>query len=140
MDTVSGISSNNVTQLGIQNIMKQWKSDFQKLADALQSGNISAAQAAFSDLQQLKNNAPKPPSDSSTNTIEDDFAALAKALQSGDLDVAKKAFATLQKDMEALQTSHHRHHRPPQDSDNEVTQNSAADSSSDTGSSSDNLA
>jgi soluble cytochrome b562 len=122
----------------MQNLMKQWKSDFQKLADALQSGDISAAQAAFSDLQQLKNNAPKPPSDSSTNTIDDDFTALSKALQSGDLDAAKKAFAKLQKDMEAFRTSHH---RPPQDSDNEVTQDSTnTDSSSNTSSSSDNLA
>ena len=88
-----------------QNKMEQ---EFKALSQALQSGNLSAAQQSFATIQA---NAPTPPagsssstasgtgtsSTSSTNGPSADFQALAKALSAGDIAAAQTAFAKLQK-------------------------------------------
>ena len=111
--SVSGVSSNtnsNFVDNG-QDKFKQIKDNFQKLGQALQSGDLSTAQQIFSSLKQLfPNSSGSQTQSSSSNPVAGDLNALGQALQSGDLSKAQDAYATLQKDMQATHKHHHRHH------------------------------
>lgn len=120
--TISGLNQNatlfQTSQSAWQQRMQQRRQDFQSLASALQSGDLSGAQQAFQDLQQLQSSSSSSdPSQSgsssnSTNPLSADFSALGQALQSGDLATAQSDFAQLQQDMQSLfQTHHHHHHQ-----------------------------
>ena len=91
---------------------------FKQLAQALQSGNLAAAQKAFAEIQA---NAPQGATSQTTSgttaqatqgtggqggTRPAAFAALGQALQSGNLAAAQQAFAQLQQ-----AGGHHHHHR-----------------------------
>ena len=100
---------------GAQNSIRQIRQDFQNLAGALQSGDLSAARTAFSTLQQLMQgfqpgNLGQP---QGGNKLKDQFgtdlAAIAKALQSGDLGSAQDALKKLLEEMQAASAG--RHHR-----------------------------
>ncbi len=95
------------------NGMQSQRQNFQALAAALQSGNLSAAQSAFAQMMQ---NSPigqgtQSSTASPNQTLTTDFSNLAKALQSGNVSDAQKAFATLQQDMSSVAKTHHGHHR-----------------------------
>jgi ribosomal protein S20 len=127
--TISGISSSNtVYQSDMATKMAQRKQDFQSLADALQSGNLTDAQKAFAQLQsdgvktgQTQNNNSQGSSQNSP------MQALASALQNGDLAGAQQAFAQLQQGMKA----HHHHHH--QQGAGSFQTNGASQSNSSTG-------
>lgn len=73
---------------------------FKQLSDALSSGDMTGAQAAYQSLQQM---APAGANQSSDpNSL---FAKLGTALQSGNLADAQSAFANLQ----AAHKGHHHH-------------------------------
>jgi hypothetical protein len=119
MTAISGISSSNSSMQTWQAMIQQRKQDFSQLASAIQSGNLTAAQSAFSTLQGLssqgQSSTVSPSGNSSSasssgNTISNDFAALGQALQSGNITNAQSAFAQLQTDMQAQQSSGHHHH------------------------------
>ena len=83
---------------------------FQQLATALQSGNLTAAQQAYSSLASSLQNSS---SAQSSNPLSADFTALGQALQSGNLSAAQQAFSNLQQ--AAVQQfggveGHHHHH------------------------------
>ena len=118
--SISGISASTdpyqAYQANGQNNVKQFRQDFQDLASALQSGDLSGAQQAFAALQQLLPN-PSAGSQTSTgqqgngqNPFSADFSALDQALKSGDLKGAQDAFAKLQQDMQSVKGHHHHHH------------------------------
>jgi outer membrane protein assembly factor BamD (BamD/ComL family) len=65
---------------------------FEQLASSLQSGNLSAAQQAYTSLAASFQNSPRA---QSTNPLSADFQALGQALQSGNLSAAQQAFSTL---------------------------------------------
>ncbi len=118
--TVSGISTGtdlNQTS-SAQTKFKQVKYDYQLLGQALQSGDLNAAQQAFAALQQLIPNlssgsqAQNGQQGSSQNPLLGDLNAIGKALQSGDLSAAKSAFAKLQQDVQSVSHKGH-HHRHP---------------------------
>ncbi len=107
---ISALSSNLVSDLSQQqeNPFRQVRQDFQQLATALQNGDLSQAQSAYSNIQQiLGNNGGSSGSSSGTtgssgsSTLQNDFAALGQALQSGDLSQAQSAFSQLQSDAQA---------------------------------------
>ena len=81
--SVSGVSS-NINSLLIDNgqdKLKQIKDTFQKLGQALQTGDLSSAQQVFSSLQQLlPNSSGSQTQDSSQNTLAKDFNAIGQAL------------------------------------------------------------
>jgi len=118
--TISSITSSpypyQLSPTTQQNPRQQWQQDFQSLATALQSGDLSGAQQAFQALQQLRPNAPVSPTGqtgqakSSSNPLSADVSALGSALQSGDLSGAQAAFSKIQQDVQALGATHHRHH------------------------------
>jgi hypothetical protein len=121
--SISGIPSpSNSYFTSPTNGGNSFRADFSQLADALNSGDLSGAQSAFSALQQLQPGRFGAASSSGTtgtngqnatgasNPISTDIATLSKALQSGDLSAAQTAFQKLQQDMSAAHQGHHHHH------------------------------
>jgi hypothetical protein len=115
--TISGVSSGfGAYQPGnTQQGFSQFRQDFRDLGAALQSGDMTGAQTAFSALQQLMQGGQsgsqgQQQNNSGQNQLSLDLAALGKALQSGDPSSAKDAFAKLQQDMQAAGQTHHRRH------------------------------
>jgi DNA-binding FadR family transcriptional regulator len=103
--SIAGLSSNSITnwrQQQQQNPFQQIKQDFKQLASALQSGDLSNAQSAYSSIQKiLQGDQSSSSSESSSNgssALQSDFATLGQALQSGDLSQAQSAFSQLQND------------------------------------------
>jgi hypothetical protein len=138
---MSSLSINSVTnpyQTYGQNSSSQNQSNFQSLANALQSGNLSAAQSAFTSLEQtFQNQNSQQPGQS--NPVSNDIQSLSSALNSGNLTSAQQAFAQLQKDMQTQQASgHHHHHHGGGGSQGQAIQSlvSSLSSSSSAGSSS----
>ncbi len=104
--SISALSYNLITDLlqqQQQNPLQQMRKDFSQLASALQSGDLSTAQSAYSKIQQLMQQNGSASSTGSTpaNTVQNDFAALGQALQSGDIGQAQTAFSQMQKDFQA---------------------------------------
>jgi len=119
MSPVSGITTSDVSLINWQDKMKQFRTNFENLANALQSGDLSAAQKAFSALLQSM-----PSNNNPEDTIKNDFDALGKALQSGDLDAAKKAFLKLEQDLQTLRKMHHNsHNKKVEQSDTDTASN-----------------
>jgi hypothetical protein len=107
------LSVNSVTsQAYAQSPSSQSQSSYQSLANALQSGNLTAAQTAFATFEQSfqDQTGNQTASASHSNTINNDLQSLSNALNSGNLTSAQQAFAQLQKDMTTEQTGRHRHH------------------------------
>jgi len=122
MSSVSGVSSlSNQYQVNWQNNFKQRQQEFNDLGAALQSGDLTGAQAAFSALTQnasTSNQAQTSQQSGTTTGIQADFDALGQALQSGDTDAAKTAYAKIQQDLQNVRGHHHHHHRQAGGSDN----------------------
>jgi len=150
--SISALSSNSVDDLSQQqrqNPFQQIRQDFNQLASALQSGDLSGAQSAYSNIQQLLQGQQSSSTSSSVSgstpasTIQNDFATLGQALQSGDLTQAQGAFSQLQNDIQTatqasgsqaqnlrtLVAGHHHHHHHGGGS---KTQNSTSTDSSST--------
>jgi DNA-binding FadR family transcriptional regulator len=95
---------NDLSQQQRQNPFQQLRQDFSQLSSALQSGDLSGAQSAYSSLQKLlqsRQNSAATPGSNVPNTIQTDFAALGQALQSGDVNQARSAFSQLRSDLQA---------------------------------------
>jgi hypothetical protein len=87
------LASSNLTQT-----QQAW----QTLQQSLAAGNLSAAQTAFSNYQQLTKNLTNISGSSSASTqLTTDMTALGTALSSGDLATAQSAFATVQNDLKS---------------------------------------
>ena len=128
-----------------QTNFRQGVQDFQSLASALQSGNLSGAQSAFSSLEQdlpgisqvLQAGANSSASGTSTNPIGQALQSLSSALQSGDISGAQQAFASLQQGLQATQGTghahrgHHHHHSSGVNGSNGTNQTSNTDSDGD---------
>lgn len=126
--SISAISSNAQTQNNLlQILLQQSKTQFQKLAQDLQSGNLTGAQQ---DFTQLTTNAPKSSNGLESNSrnaslpagttlqINQDLSTLGSDLQSGNLSGAQQAYTSLQQDLNASAATststgqvHHHHHQ-----------------------------
>jgi soluble cytochrome b562 len=101
-----------------------FKNDLDAIGKALSSGDLTGAQQAFSNLQNLISGqaqssasaAGGSTSSTGTDAITTDFNNLSTALQSGDLKGAQAAFKQLQSDLsaanqaQASETGHYHHH------------------------------
>lgn len=85
---------------------KQIKQDFNDLATALQSGDLSGAQQAFASLQQDSPQLARG-LNNATDPMGKALGNLASALKSGDLSGAQKAFAALQQVAQGVRHGHH---------------------------------
>jgi outer membrane protein assembly factor BamD (BamD/ComL family) len=118
--SISALSSSLISDLSQsqnQNPFRQLRQDFRELASALQSGDLSGAQSAFSNIQQLLQGQQ---GSSTSSTTQNDFAALGQALQSGSLSQAQSAFSQLQSDLQAGPAAGQ---APPQAADRYQAQN-----------------
>ena len=108
MSTSSISSTTPIYQPSPQNGMQQ---NFQALAQAVQAGNLSAAQQAYATLTQ---NMPQgaPSANGAADPFQQAISSIGGALQSGDMSGAQGSLQTLQQGMK----SHHghRHHAAPQ--------------------------
>ena len=107
--SISALSFNLITDLSQQqrqNPFQQMRQDFSQLASALQSGDLSTAQSAYSNLEQLLQARQSGPTSNTgstpATTIQNDFASVGQALQSGSIDQAQTAFSQMQKDLLAF--------------------------------------
>ncbi|MGB8010107.1 MAG: hypothetical protein WCF68_00720 [Terriglobales bacterium] len=120
--SISGIqsSTSNPYQLGAaSNPLTQ---QLQQLGQALQSGNLSAAQSDFASLQaafsqpaSTSGSATTSTSSTTASPVNQAFSQLASDLQSGNLSAAQKDFSTVQQDLKSQGTvsgSHFHHHHP----------------------------
>ncbi len=93
--STAAVSSLSILQ-ELQNFYQTRQSDLKQLGGALQSGDLNAAQQAFTALEQLGQSGPFSSSEPfSKSSRAQAFEALGQALQSGDLEGAKSAFAAL---------------------------------------------
>jgi len=111
---VSNVSSSNPL-----NPFEKQRQDFQSLANALQSGDLTGAQNAFKLLQQDAGGKDGSNPNNQNNQLSQDFQTLSDALNFNDLSTAQKAFAAFQKDLQnVVQTrkgGHHHHHQAKSD-------------------------
>jgi outer membrane protein assembly factor BamD (BamD/ComL family) len=111
--TVSSISSQTdlYPTTGAQN---SFRKDFKALQSALQSGDLSSAQQAFTALQKDNPNFAQAMSGSNsssqTNPVSTAFQSLQSALQSGNLSGAQSAFTSLTQALQSTHKGHHHHH------------------------------
>jgi hypothetical protein len=125
--SLAGILSSNLFQFNSQSgqdRMQQFRQDFQKLGQDLQTG-LTGAQADFAALQK-----DGPQSGSSTqnnNPVAQAFQQLSSDLQSGNLSAAQQDFSNLQQDFQNqaashMQRSHHHHHSGGSHDSSQMTQ------------------
>src|SRR5436190_17671587 len=81
----------------LQSFQQNRRTDIRQLGSALQSGDLSQAQQAFSALSALGQSGPFRNSEPFANTSRAQaFEAVGQALQAGNLAGAQAAFANLQ--------------------------------------------
>jgi hypothetical protein len=118
--SISGVSSGDVFQAsvaqGAQNKFQQIQSQFQKVGQDLQSGNLTQAQADFATLSQELPSAQQAgaaTTTGATSTLAKAFQALGQDLKAGNLAASQADFATIQQDAQQQssgQTQGHHHH------------------------------
>jgi len=103
---MSGISNINSNQHPLSNSSTAYQQSLQQFSQALQSGNISAAQSDFATLQQAFSqpastiaSSPTSNSSSTSSPVAQAFNQLASDLQSGNLSAAQKDYTTAQQDL-----------------------------------------
>ncbi|MES2309538.1 MAG: hypothetical protein V4507_11845 [Verrucomicrobiota bacterium] len=135
MSTINSVSSSGVYANPPQDSrFSQRKQAFDSLTQAINSGDISAAQTAYAQLQKLQNGGSSSQdshsNDSSKNPGAQDFEALGTALKSGDLNAAKEALTKLQQDIKTKGPHRGHHHKPPANGDQEDGASPSSTSSS----------
>src|SRR5271170_3863815 len=107
--SIAAISSSNpLNQANIlQNAYQQPGTQFQQLTQALQSGNLTSAQQAFS---ALTNNAAS--SGLLSVQLAQDLSKLGSALQSGNLSSARDAYSSVQQNLQNSNPIAAHHNRP----------------------------
>jgi hypothetical protein len=108
--SISAISATNplLQASNPQNLSQQQKSEFQQLAQALQSGNLSSAQQVFGALTGGTTS-----SGLQSVQLTQDLSKLGSALQSGNLSSARQAYSTIQQNLQtspSLAAHHNRGH------------------------------
>ena len=107
-------SSSNQYQIGAAN--NPYQQQMQQLGQALQSGNLSAAQSDFATLQatfsQPATTTGSTSNGSASNPVAQALNQLGTDLQSGNVAAAQKDFSTVQQDLQNLSNNqfHHHHH------------------------------
>jgi outer membrane protein assembly factor BamD (BamD/ComL family) len=116
--SVSGIFNGNFTYSNTQsaeNTSQQIQPDFEQLGQALESGNLSAAQEDFATLEQLLPENNSTAAAASNHPMAQAFNRLSQDLKSGNLSAAQQAYANIQQDFQsqAPQKEGHHHHTHP---------------------------
>jgi hypothetical protein len=138
--SVSGISSTSFCQPGaVQNSYQQRRAEFQQLGQALQSGDLSAAQQDFAELTQTSSGqtqgVPTAQSAQSAKSqmVAQEFNNLGQALGSGDLVRAQQAYSQMQQDVQGAQQTQGHHHHHHHHAVTQAAQSGTSDSSNSSG-------
>jgi hypothetical protein len=115
--SIPSTGSSNSSQNVISTNWQQRRQSFDALSQALQSGDLGAAQQAFSSLSSTF-----PPG--ITNDPNSPLAKLGQALKSGDLSAAQSAFAEI-RGHKGHRAHHHHHHAAASQSTDPGQTNSA---------------
>jgi iron uptake system EfeUOB component EfeO/EfeM len=91
----------------LQNTNQQQRAEFQQLTQALQSGNLTNAQEAFSALATSAKN-----SGLESLQLTQELTKLGSALQSGNLSSARQAYSSVQQNLQNSNPIAAHHHRP----------------------------
>ncbi|HVP53613.1 MAG TPA: hypothetical protein VMU45_01360 [Candidatus Eisenbacteria bacterium] len=112
--SVAGILSSaafGISAQLFQNRMQKVQSEFQQLGQDLQAGNLTAAQADFTTLQQLQPQTNSSSSNQGASTLTQDLSQLSADLQAGNVSAAQKDLTQYQKDLQTQPpTAYHHHH------------------------------
>jgi len=119
--TISAISSFSASQTSNY---QNYRQAFSQLTNALQSGNLSAAQSAYDTLASS-------PAAQGTGPLAQTLQQIGEDLQSGHLADAQQALASLQQQQQAH--GHHHHHHGGGISDPSNSTQNASDPSNDSG-------
>jgi hypothetical protein len=113
----------------LQNANQQQRTDFQQLTQALQSGNLSSAQQAFSTMSSSA-------SSSGLLSVQmmQDLSKLGSALQSGNLTSARQAYSSVQQNLQSSNPVAAHHHRPHHGGGSQLLTSGFPDSSNSSGS------
>lgn len=114
--SISAISANSYSDYSAHSTFQKLKQEFKQLGSDLQAGDLTAAEADFTTLQQDLPQAASSSTSQSTDSIAQEFNQLSQDLQAGDLKAAQQDYATIQKDFQAKATQgsegaekHHHH-------------------------------
>jgi|HubBroStandDraft_6_1064221.scaffolds.fasta_scaffold389889_3 hypothetical protein len=113
---MSGLSINSVSNLyspySAQSAGSGAASSFQALGQALQSGNLGSARAAFGTLQKTFQTQTSLTQSSSWSSLVGRVEQIAQALNAGDLTSAQATYANLQQDLQLQSQSAARNSTP----------------------------
>ena len=113
--SVTSIGQDQSQTLGSASVrasVHQARQDFDQLYQALQSGNLGAAQQAYAGFQQIQAELTSSSATAATsaaattNPIAADWSALGQFLQSGSLSSAQNALSTLGQDAQTAWQTH----------------------------------
>jgi soluble cytochrome b562 len=126
---VSGVSSssNNNYQSSPLTDLRQ---AFQQMAKAINSGDLTGAQQAYTTLAQMQDGGSGVPTDTSSPFAQA-LNQIGQALQNGDINGAQQALSSLSQQTHAHH--HHHHARPSSDSSPSDAGSTNADTSGSTG-------
>ncbi len=110
--SIAGISSSTNLYQDPTSQVQSVREDFSGLKASLASGDLTAAQTAFTTLMQDLGNsgAQSGQQAGAAGQLSTDLTAVGTALDSGNLSDAQKAFATLMQDLKVSSLHPHRHH------------------------------
>jgi len=118
--SVSGISSTTYP-LYAPNQQNPVQQSFSQLMQAIQSGNLQAAQQAYATLAQ---NAPQTPNGAFGEAI----SQIGAALSSGNIVQAQATLQSFQSQMQTHRGGHHHHHGAAQNASTSISTTSLASS------------
>jgi hypothetical protein len=107
---ISNIGSVDISAPSVQDTVRKFRQEFQQLGQDLQSGNLSAAQADFATLQQIRNPNASTSSTTGKHPIADGFNQLSQDLQSGNVSAAQQDYTNIQQAYQNLAAHRHHHH------------------------------
>lgn len=107
--SISAISSSSALNQAniLQSVNQQQRTEFQRLTQALQSGDLTNAQQAFSALTSSTTS-----SGLLSAQLMQDLSKLGSALQSGNLTSARQAYSSVQQILQNSSPMAAHHHRP----------------------------
>lgn len=100
--TITSVSSTSTTSFTQPTNTE--RATFRQMVDAIQSGDLSTAQSAYTSLTQAD------PNILTSSPLGQDLSAIGQALQSGDATAAQQALDTLKTDAQKIGGGHHHHH------------------------------
>jgi len=112
--SISAILNSSSNQFQMSAASNPYQQELQQLGQALQSGNLSAAQSDFATLQaafsQPATTTGSTSTGSASNPVVQAFNQLGTDLQSGNVSAAQKDFSTVQQDLQNNFSNNEFHH------------------------------